>query len=97
MRISAHLVCYDISDPHRLRRVYRTMRGFGDHWQYSVFYCELSEVRKIELVGRLEAITHADEDQVLLIPLGPADGRSIRGVEVVGRPQARRTRGPFIV
>ncbi len=26
----AYLVAYDISDPKRLRRVHRTMRGYGD-------------------------------------------------------------------
>jgi CRISPR-associated protein Cas2 len=37
-----YLVCYDVADPKRLRKVYRTMRGFGDPLQYSIFRCELS-------------------------------------------------------
>ncbi|MDD4792699.1 MAG: CRISPR-associated endonuclease Cas2, partial [Firmicutes bacterium] len=36
------IVCYDISDPKRLRKMYRTMRGFGDPLQKSVFTCDLS-------------------------------------------------------
>ena len=35
----SYLVCYDISDDKRLRKVFKTMRGYGDHLQYSVFEC----------------------------------------------------------
>ena len=35
-----YLVCYDIRDDKRLRKVYRTMRDFGDHLQYSIFECQ---------------------------------------------------------
>ncbi len=34
-----YLVCYDISDDVRRSRVLKTMKGFGDHLQYSVFEC----------------------------------------------------------
>ena len=30
MRMS-YLVCYDISDEKRLRKVFKAMRGYGDH------------------------------------------------------------------
>ncbi|HZT68334.1 MAG TPA: CRISPR-associated endonuclease Cas2, partial [Terriglobia bacterium] len=32
---TSYLVCYDISDDKRLRKVHKVMRGFGDHLQYS--------------------------------------------------------------
>ena len=32
---SSYLVCYDISDDKRLRKVFKLMRGFGDHLQFS--------------------------------------------------------------
>ena len=41
MRIS-YLICYDISDDKRLRKVFKAMRNFGDHLQYSVFECQLT-------------------------------------------------------
>ena len=31
------LVCYDVREPKRLRQTYRTMLGYGDPLQYSVF------------------------------------------------------------
>src|ERR1039458_4021608 len=44
MRFS-YLICYDICDDKRLRKVFQTMRGFGDHLQFSVF--ERSEERRV--------------------------------------------------
>ncbi len=35
MRMS-YLVCYDISDDKRLRRVFKAMRGYGDHLQAGI-------------------------------------------------------------
>ena len=39
---NAYLVCYDVCDDKRLQKIYKTMRGWGDHLQLSVFQCELS-------------------------------------------------------
>ncbi len=38
----SYLVCYDICDDKRLRKVFKVMRGFGDHLQYSVFECQFT-------------------------------------------------------
>ena len=48
-----YLVSYDICDPKRLRRVARSLEGFGVRLQYSVFECPLDELRlaKDYLVG----------------------------------------------
>ena len=40
--ITSYWVCYDICDDKRLRKVFQTMRGYGDHLQYSVFECQLT-------------------------------------------------------
>jgi CRISPR-associated protein Cas2 len=39
---TSHLICYDICDDKRLRKVFQTMRGYEDHLQYSVFECQLT-------------------------------------------------------
>lgn len=70
-----YIVTYDICAPGRLREVYKTMRGFGDHLQYSVFRCVLSERQLVRLRARLERIIDPTEDQVLFVPLGPAHKR----------------------
>ncbi len=70
-----YVVTYDIGNDIRLRRVFKIMRGYGDHIQYSVFRCELSERERAELLGRLTEVIKTTEDQVLLFPIGPAAGQ----------------------
>jgi CRISPR-associated protein Cas2 len=82
---SCYLVSYDISDPKRLRRVHRKMRGFGDPLQYSVFLCPLSPAERILLLEALAEIIHHREDQVMLINLGPVGGRVSESIETLGR------------
>jgi CRISPR-associated protein Cas2 len=65
------IVTYDICDDRRLRDVYKAMRGFGDHIQYSVFRCELSARARVEMISRLEGLIDHREDQVLIRGSGP--------------------------
>ncbi len=44
---TCYIVAYDMADPERLQRVHRTMRGYGDPLQYSVFRCMLSPSERI--------------------------------------------------
>lgn len=94
---SVYVVCYDISDDRRLRRVYRAMRGFGDHVQLSVFRCELSPRERIELLATLSPIIDHARDQVLLINVGPADGRAANVFEALGRPHLPAVRHAIVV
>lgn len=85
MRIS-YLVCYDISDEKRLRQVFKTMRSYGDHLQYSVFECQLTPMDLARCRSELSEIIHHDEDQVLFVNLGPAEGRGDRVITALGKP-----------
>jgi CRISPR-associated protein Cas2 len=85
MRIS-YLVCYDISDDKRLRRVFKVMRGYGDHLQYSVFECQLTSMDLVRLRSELASIIHRNEDQVLFVNLGPTEGRGDRVITALGKP-----------
>ena len=65
---NTYLVTYDIRDDKRLRQVFKAMRDFGDHLQYSVFECQFTPTdlaRCRHVLGEL--INHA-EDQVLFSP-----------------------------
>ena len=84
-----YIVSYDIADPKRLRRVHRTMRGFGDPLQYSVFRCDLSPTERVLLREALTPLLHQREDQVLLINLGPAEARGAESIETLGRALAQ--------
>lgn len=83
---TTYLVCYDICDPKRLRAVFKLMRGFGDHLQYSVFECQLTAMDLVKLRTALASIIHHTEDQVLFVSLGPAEGRGDRVITALGKP-----------
>jgi len=84
MRIR-YFVTYDISDQKRLRRVFRTMKGYGDPLQYSVFQCDLSTTERVLMIEALSTIINHREDQVLIINIGPAESRGQHSVEAIGR------------
>jgi CRISPR-associated protein Cas2 len=68
-----YIVAYDISDDKRLREVYRTMQGYGDRLQYSVFICELSAKERVMLVTALEELIDQSEDCIMFIDMGSGD------------------------
>lgn len=82
---STYLVCYDISNDLRLRRVHKTMVGFGDRLQYSVFECRFSQTDLARCKHAIGKLIHHREDQVLFVNLGPADGRGDRVISSLGR------------
>ena len=87
----SYLVCYDICNENRLRRVFKTMRGYGDHLQYSVFECQFTARDLVRCRTDLARIIKHDEDQVLFIHLGPAEGRGESG-DHGARPSVYRGR-----
>lgn len=91
------VVCYDIRDAKRLRSVYRTMRAFGDHIQFSVFRCELSERQRMRLQGQLEQVLKPSEDQVLFVPLGSIGSRAEKGVYTLGVPLTDPERVCYVI
>lgn len=96
MRIR-YIVAYDISDDKRLRKVYKTMCGYGDPLQYSVFRCDLSAREKVELVAALSSIIQHREDRVMIVDLGPASGRADERIETLGRNDLPPVRGVVVV
>jgi CRISPR-associated protein Cas2 len=92
-----YIIAYDISDPRRLRRVYRTMRGFGEHLQLSVFCCDLTAADRVRMIAALTDIVDNDADQVVLVDLGPTSANPIKAMEGIGRPLRVAGRHPVIV
>jgi CRISPR-associated protein Cas2 len=80
-----YIVTYDISHPKRLRKVFKLMKGYGEHLQLSVFRCELSHRSLVELRTRLGGIIHYDQDQVLFVDVGPEEGRGGSSISGLGR------------
>ncbi|GGJ05170.1 CRISPR-associated endoribonuclease Cas2 1 [Alicyclobacillus cellulosilyticus] len=80
------LVSYDVSDPKRWRRVYKVMRGYGQHVQYSVFLCQLTDTEEARLRETLYDLIHKETDQVLFARLGSVESDALdRNLTVIGR------------
>lgn len=92
-----YIVTYDICDPKRLRRVFKTMKGLGAHMQLSVFQCDLPEVDLVKMKAELSEIINHCEDQVLVIDLGPTEGRPIKSITAIGRSTEVVTRKSQII
>lgn len=87
------LVCYDVRDPARLRRVHTMMLGFGDPLQYSVFLCDLSGTERLLLEGAVLKVARLSEDSIAIVDLGPVGGSGAKRVRSLGVghvPEVRR-------
>jgi CRISPR-associated protein Cas2 len=82
---ASYLVCYDVADDKRLRKVFQTMRNYGDHLQFSVFECQFTAMDLARCRAELSALIHHTEDQVLFVHLGPAEGRGDRVITALGK------------
>jgi CRISPR-associated protein Cas2 len=85
---NTYLVCYDIRDDKRLRKVFKTMRDFGDHLQYSIFECQFTPIDIARCRHALSEIIKHNEDQVLFVDLGPTEGRGEKVITALGQPYA---------
>jgi CRISPR-associated protein Cas2 len=81
--MDSYLVCYDISDPKRLRKVARSCEDFGYRKQKSVFLCRVSATDFVRLRSRLYDLINLEEDQVLFIPM---TNSCLERMEAIGRP-----------
>ncbi len=74
-----YLICYDIRDPKRLRRVAKVLEGRGERVQYSVFRCWLSPSGFERLRWELTEDCVDQEDDVLFFPLC---SRCVEGIRI---------------
>jgi len=79
-----YVVAYDIPDDRRRTKIHKTLSGYGQWTQYSLFECFLTEKQYIQLRQRLERHLAPGKDSVRFYPLCAA----CRGrVETVGSPK----------
>lgn len=91
------IVAYDISDGKRLRRIFKKMHGFGDALQYSVFACDLSSKERVIMEEALTEIMNLKEDRVIIVDVGPVEGRGGEVVRTLGRQTKPRQREALVV
>jgi len=92
-----YLVCYDIRNAKRLRRVFKTMKGYGEHWQFSIFFCVLKDIDRVRMQTDLEAEMNLKEDQVLAVDLGPNEQEARKAATIIGQPLPQPDSGMVVV
>jgi len=92
-----YLVAYDIRDEMRLRRVHKTVKGFGWAMQYSVFICDLDTVELLDLKHALAEIVNHRVDSVAFIDLGEPHERGRRCFSFMGAAEPLPTSGPLVI
>jgi len=92
-----YIVTYDIADPARLRKVFKLLKGYGEHLQLSVFRCDLTRLSLARMKAELTDVIHAQEDQVLIVDVGPTEGRGEEVFESLGKAYVDEGRKPNVV
>ena len=65
--------------------------------QLSVFQCDLPPVDLVKMKAEIGEIINHSEDQVLIIDLGPTEGRPIKSIKSIGRSTEVVTRKSQII
>lgn len=92
-----YLVCYDIRDPKRLRRVHKVLKGYGEAWQFSVFFCVLKDIDRVRLQTDLEEQMNQKEDQAMILDLGPNEKEAREAATVIGLPLPEQDSGIVVI
>jgi CRISPR-associated protein Cas2 len=92
-----YIVTYDIADPVRLRKVFKLLKGYGEHLQLSVFRCDLTALSLAKMKAELSEVINAQHDQVLIVDVGPTEGRGEEVFESLGKAYVDDGRKPKVV
>lgn len=92
-----YLVCYDIRNPKRLRRVHNVLKGYGEAWQFSVFFCVLKDIDRVRLQSDLEEQMNPKEDQTMILDLGPNEVEARKAATVIGQALPDQDSGTVVV
>lgn len=91
-----YIVAYDIRHPRRLREVFKAMKGYGEHLQYSVFVCDLDGTEKPAMMLHLGSIINHATDSVVIVDVGEARGRGELCFEFMGERRDLPSSGSLI-
>lgn len=92
-----HLVCYDIADPKRWKRVFDICKSYGQHSQYSVFVMTLTETQRVTVQAALAEVMHTKDDRILMVRIGPAGQRTNRRFTSLGYQREPEAIGAIVV
>ena len=97
MARNRYFVCYDVRDPQRLLQTYKTMCGYGDRLQYSVFLCDLSDVELIMMRGDLEDVMNTKEDSLVIVNVGSVEKSGARIITIGTSFETQRRDASIVV
>ena len=63
------LVCYDIADPKRLRRVHKLLKEEGIPLQYSVFLVRTTPIERKALLEKIRQLLDEKRDDLRIYPI----------------------------
>ncbi len=76
-----YVIAYDIPSDRRRTKLHKTLCGFGEWTQYSLFECYLSEKERLTLNNKIDNIIEPEEDSLRFYPLCEA---CVSKVETIG-------------
>ena len=83
---SVFLIAYDVTDDKRRTKLHAKLKGYGEALQYSLFRCTLTPSERLRLRGDVWGLIDHATDRILLIDLGPDEGRGRQALESWGHP-----------
>lgn len=90
-------MAYDIREDKRLRRVHKTMKGYGWSLQYSVFICDLDTMELLAMRTDLGDIIHHTLDSIAIVDLGAPEERGSECFQFMGVASRLPASGPVII
>jgi len=73
------------------------MKGYGEHWQLSVFFCVLDETDRVRMQNNLESEINQKEDQAMILDLGSNEEEARETVTVIGQSLPKEERGMVVI
>lgn len=83
-----YVICYDVTDAGRWRKIYKRLQGYGTRLQYSIFRCRLTKIEIEKLRWELEKDLTA-EDRLLILSVCDRCEQKTLGIN---RPESWRER-----
>lgn len=73
------------------------MKGHGEHWQLSVFFCVLKPIDRVRMQTQLEEAMNLKDDQAMIVDLGSDEDVARQAATVLGPSLPRGDKGVVVV
>ncbi len=83
---SIYLIAYDVRDDKRRTKIFKKLKGYGESLQYSLFRCALTACEQSRLRCEIWPLVDHANDRILLVNLGPDNGKAAAALESWGKP-----------